>query len=153
MRLQVAVSVGLTVEQIAAAVEMSRRSVYCHFKDELATGRAKRLLANAVRLDAMAEAGNVSAAKYLHSLMMDHPESEADDDQWADVVGVNFCTKSGIWENELMAKPKRDLRAMRRAAMAGDQSAAKALLRLYGFGAIAQEIKAGKPSQPACAMP
>ena len=44
-----------------------------------------------------------------------------------------------------MAKPKRDLRAMRRAAMAGDQSAAKALLRLYGFGEIAQEIKAGKP--------
>ena len=83
---QVAVSVGLTVEQIAVAVEMSRRSVYSHFKDELATGRAKRLLANAVRLDAMAEAGNVSAAKYLHSLMMNHPESEADDDQWADVA-------------------------------------------------------------------
>ena len=84
---EVAVSVGLTVDQIAVAVEMSRRSVYSHFKDELATGRAKRLLANAVRLDAMAEAGNVSAAKYLHGLMMDGAPSETDDDdQWADVA-------------------------------------------------------------------
>lgn len=82
----VAVSIGLTVDQIAAATEMSRRSVYCHFKDELATGRAKRLLANAVRLDAAAEAGNVSAMKYLHALMMDHPSSEADEDRWADVA-------------------------------------------------------------------
>jgi AcrR family transcriptional regulator len=86
---EVAVSVGLSVDQIAAAIAMSRRSVYCHFGDELATGRAKRLLANALRLDAMAAAGNVSAAKYLHSLMMEQgPEAEtADEDQWADVVG------------------------------------------------------------------
>jgi hypothetical protein len=42
-------------------------------------------------------------------------------------------------------KPKRDLRAMRRAAMAGDQSAAKALLRLYHFDELAREIKPGKP--------
>jgi hypothetical protein len=83
---EVAVSIGLTVDQIAVAIEMSRRSIYCHFSDELATGRAKRLLANAVRLDAMAEAGNVSAAKFLHTLMMDHgPKSEADDD-WTDVT-------------------------------------------------------------------
>jgi transcriptional regulator GlxA family with amidase domain len=62
---EVGVSIGLTVDQIAAAIAMSRRTVYCHFRDELASGRAKRLLANAVRLDAMAAAGNVSAAKYL----------------------------------------------------------------------------------------
>jgi AcrR family transcriptional regulator len=85
---EVAVATGLTVDHIAAAIGMSRRTVYCHFKDELATGRAKRLLANAVRLDAAAEAGNVAAMKYLHALMMDHgPQSEAeDDDQWADVA-------------------------------------------------------------------
>lgn len=86
---EVAVSIGLSVDQIGAAIAMSRRSVYCHFSDELATGRAKRLLANALRLDAMAAAGNCSAAKYLHNLMMDHdPESEAaDEDLWEDVVG------------------------------------------------------------------
>lgn len=84
---EVGVSIGMTVDQIAAAIAMSRRSVYSHFRDELETGRAKRLLANAVRLDAMAQAGNVSAAKYLHGLMMDGAPSETDDDdQWADVA-------------------------------------------------------------------
>ena len=48
---EVAVSIGLTVEQIAAAIEIPRHSIYSHFSDELAAGRAKRLLANAVRLD------------------------------------------------------------------------------------------------------
>ena len=84
---EVAVSIGLTVDQIAAAIAMSRRTVYSHFHDELATGRAKRLLANALRLDVMAEAGNVSAAKFLHTLMMNQGlESEAADDQWTDVT-------------------------------------------------------------------
>ena len=44
-----------------------------------------------------------------------------------------------------MSKPKRDLRPMMRAARDGDHSAAKALLKLYGFGQIAAEIKPGKP--------
>ena len=48
-------------------------------------------------------------------------------------------------EHASAPKPKRDLRAMRRAAMAGDQSAAKALLRLYRFDELAREIKSGKP--------
>jgi hypothetical protein len=34
---------------------------------------------------------------------------------------------------------------MMRAARDGDHSAAKALLKLYGFGQIAAEIKPGKP--------
>jgi hypothetical protein len=34
---------------------------------------------------------------------------------------------------------------MRQAAMAGDRSAARALLRLYGFDEIAREMKPGKP--------
>ena len=97
---KVGVSIGMTVGQIASAIEMSRRSVYSHFRDELAAGRAKRLLANAVRLDAMAEAGNVSAAKYLHSLMMDHgPQSETDDDdQWLDVVGEPISAQNPKFE-------------------------------------------------------
>ena len=82
----VAVSIGMTVEQIATAIEMSRRSVYSYFRDELATGRAKRLLANALRLDTAASEGSVPAMKYLHSLMMDARAPATDDDQWADVV-------------------------------------------------------------------
>ena len=44
-----------------------------------------------------------------------------------------------------MSAPKRDLRPMMRAARDGDHSAAKALLKLYGFDQIAAEIKPGKP--------
>ena len=41
-----------------------------------------------------------------------------------------------------MPKAKRDLRQMRQAAMRGDTNAARALLRLYGFGALAAEVRA-----------
>ena len=44
-----------------------------------------------------------------------------------------------------MAKPKRDLRPMHRAAKAGDHDAARAVLKLYGFSEIAAEIKPGRP--------
>jgi hypothetical protein len=37
-------------------------------------------------------------------------------------------------------RPKRDLRAMQRAARDGDCSAARALLRLYGFDEIARQV-------------
>jgi len=43
---------------------------------------------------------------------------------------------------------KRDLRAMRQAAMAGDYGAARALLRLNDWKAIAAEIKTGQPWSP-----
>jgi hypothetical protein len=44
-----------------------------------------------------------------------------------------------------MAKPNRDLRSMRQAAMAGNHSAARELLKLYGYGEIAREIKPNHP--------
>ena len=74
-QVELAVAVGLSVDMISAAIEIPRRTVYRHFGDEIVTGRAKRLLANALRLDAMAEAGNVSAARYLHTLMLDHGQA------------------------------------------------------------------------------
>jgi hypothetical protein len=43
------------------------------------------------------------------------------------------------------AKTVRDLRL---AAMAGDHSAARALLKLYGKGELAAEIERGKPWPP-----
>ena len=66
---------------------MSRWSVYAHFKGEISSGRAKRMLANAVRLDQAADKGSVPAMKYLHSLMMAHGAQAETDDDWADVVG------------------------------------------------------------------
>ena len=50
-QVEVGVSIGLTVDQIATAVAIPRHTIYRHFSDELATGRAKRLLANAVGLE------------------------------------------------------------------------------------------------------
>ena len=44
-----------------------------------------------------------------------------------------------------LARPKRDLRAMRIAARDGDHNAAKALLRLFNFDEFAREITPGKP--------
>ena len=78
------VSIGMTADQIAVAIGLSRPTLYRIFSYELATGRSKRLLTSAARLDEMAEAGNVSAAKFLHTLMLDRGEKSetADDNEW-----------------------------------------------------------------------
>jgi hypothetical protein len=44
-----------------------------------------------------------------------------------------------------MGKVKHSLRPMRQAARAGDHSAARALLKLYGFDELAAEIKRNLP--------
>jgi hypothetical protein len=41
----------------------------------------------------------------------------------------------------MMGKSNQDLRSLRQAAMAGDHSAARHLLRLYGHERLAREIK------------
>ena len=137
-QVEVGVSIGLTVDQIATAVAIPRHTIYRHFSDELATGRAKRLLTNAVRLDAMAEAGNVSAAKFLHTLMMQQSET-VEPDPWAAVVASisesnedadNLSQNPDFGKMNGHGQPKHDLRPMRQAAMAGDHSAARALLKL-----------------------
>jgi AraC-like DNA-binding protein len=85
---QLAVAVGMSLETIADAMDMSRRTLCRTFACELAVGRAKKLLASVVRLDDLAEAGNVAACKFLHGLMMNHgdgPEAP-EDDKWAAVA-------------------------------------------------------------------
>jgi hypothetical protein len=47
-----------------------------------------------------------------------------------------------------MGSSNRELRKLRQAAMAGDQPAARALLRLYGFYALAAQVKLGSPFSP-----
>jgi hypothetical protein len=44
-----------------------------------------------------------------------------------------------------VATSKKELRLLRQAAMGGDHSAAKALLKMYGHNRLALEIKAGRP--------
>jgi hypothetical protein len=44
-------------------------------------------------------------------------------------------------ETQLMGKSNQDLRSLRQAAMAGDHSAARALLKLYGHDRLVREIK------------
>src|SRR5512139_770960 len=88
---ELAIAIGMTVDQISAVTDMARRTLYRAFKREFATGRARRMLASAARLDAMANAGNVAAAKYLHSLMLEgarKDEAAETEDDWSDVVGV-----------------------------------------------------------------
>jgi len=59
-----------------------------------------------------------------------------------------FAQKRRILEKQLMGRSKQDLRSLRQAAMRGDLSAAKALLRLYHFNELAAEIKRGFPFSP-----
>ena len=101
-----AVSIGMTVDQIAAVINMSRRTVYRVFADDLANGHARRLLRSAARLEEMAEAGNVSAAKFLHGLM-DRGRQPADD-RWADVA-ASFAESSNAEDNLAQNPEIRDL--------------------------------------------
>ena len=84
---ELAVATGMSLELIADALEISRRTLCRSFVRELACGRAKRLLAGIVRLDDLAAGGNTAAAKYLHSLMDRGDRVEAiEDDKWAAVA-------------------------------------------------------------------
>jgi hypothetical protein len=47
-----------------------------------------------------------------------------------------------------LTRVSEDLRPLRQSAMKGDHSAAKSLLRIYGFGALAAEVKPGLPFSP-----
>jgi hypothetical protein len=110
---ELAVSIGMSLEMIADAMDLSRRTLCRTFAREVAVGRAKRLLASAVRLDAMADAGNVSAAKFLHGLMMNpgnNHEAAQDDDRWDAVASrieadldcdenPNSPKKGEFWKN------------------------------------------------------
>ena len=83
-----AVAAGMSLELIADALEVSRRTLCRTFARELAIGRAKKMLENIRRLDAAAAAGNVSAMKYFHALMLDRhgPGENVGEDRWAAVA-------------------------------------------------------------------
>jgi hypothetical protein len=101
---ELAMATGMSLETIADAMEVSRRTLCRTFARELAVGRSKKLLASVVRLDDLAAAGNVSAAKYLHGLMLSHgnkPESFADDN------GPPLLAKSKLISMSRGIRPKK----------------------------------------------
>jgi hypothetical protein len=106
---ELAVATGMSLELIADALEISRRTLCRTFVRELAIGRAKKLLASIVRLDELAASGNVAACKYLHNLMDRGDRAGAiDDDKWAAVASkieadlgedANLPKNSEFWKN------------------------------------------------------
>ena len=108
-----AVAGGMSLELIADALEVSRRTLCRTFSRELAIGRAKKMLENIKRLDAAAAAGNVSAMKYFHALMLDRrsPGEDGGEDKWAAVANQieadmdaeannpNLPKNSEFWKN------------------------------------------------------
>jgi hypothetical protein len=103
----------MSLELIADALEVSRRTLGRTFTRELAVGRSKKMLENIKRLDAAAAAGNVSAMKYFHALMLDRrsPGEDGGEDKWAAVANQieadmdaeannpNLPKNSEFWKN------------------------------------------------------
>ena len=109
-QVELAVAVGMSLETIADAMEVSRRTLCRMFARELAVGRAKKMLASVVRLDDLAAKGNVGAAKYLHGLMINPGNKPEGDDKWAAVASQieadmeaeanpNLPKNSEFWKN------------------------------------------------------
>jgi hypothetical protein len=88
-----AVAIGMTREEIAAAIEMPLRSLCRTFRHELKVGRSQRLLANAVRLDRAAEEGNVAAMKALQVMMSTETPEPAEDNHW-DKIAADIAAGS-----------------------------------------------------------
>ena len=107
-QVEMGVSIGMTMDQIAIAIAIPRHTIYRHFRNELATGRAKCLLMNAVRLDKAADAGNVAAMKALHAMMERGQQSDPAHDPWAD-GSASFSESSDVEDNLLQNAEFRDL--------------------------------------------
>lgn len=67
-RVQLAIAVGMTLPEIASALDISRSSLSKLFSADIASGRAKRRLDNVCRLDRAAAAGSVAAMRTLATM-------------------------------------------------------------------------------------
>jgi IS30 family transposase len=88
VRVALAVSIGMSVAELANVLGVSKSTVERTFAPEIATGRNVKRLENALRLDRAAGKGNVSAMKALAVMMEKPPEPDAadDDSRWAHLV-------------------------------------------------------------------
>jgi hypothetical protein len=88
-RIMRGIAIGLTLEQLAAYLDMPLGSMRRTFADEIKTARTRLILDNLDRLYEAADTGNVSAMKALATMMQSPAkpqEAEEDDGHWAQVA-------------------------------------------------------------------
>ena len=93
------IAIGLTLDQLAADLDMAGRSMRRVFAQEIKTARTRLILDNLDRLHEAADNGNVSAMKALAQMMMQPraDRADADDDSaWADVSVPNLAQSAEI---------------------------------------------------------
>jgi hypothetical protein len=96
------IAIGLTLEQLAAYINLPLGTMRRVFAGEIRTARVRLILDNLDRLHEAADAGNVSAMKALARMMQPAAKSEdVEEDTWADVVDANLSRNPGFqkWEN------------------------------------------------------
>jgi len=82
------IAAGLTLEQLAADLDMACGTMRRVFASEIKTARVRLILDNLDRLHEAADSGNVSAMRELARMMQPRahdPEDTEDDDAWSDV--------------------------------------------------------------------
>jgi hypothetical protein len=88
-RLMRGIAIGLTLEQLAADIDMPLGTMRRSFADEIKTARTRLILDNLDRLHEAADAGNVSAMKALATMMQPATKAqdvEEENDHWAQVA-------------------------------------------------------------------
>jgi hypothetical protein len=102
-RLMRGIAIGLTMQQLAADLDVSMSTVRRAFAAEIKTARVRLILDNLDRLHEAADGGNVSAMKALAQMMQPRGtdlEDTEDDDAWADLVpNLNGNSEIQKWEN------------------------------------------------------
>ncbi len=68
-KVMLASAAGVSDDDIARAVGCSDVTLRKHFREELKTGRARKMVENLVRLERAAKKGNVTAMKHLDQKM------------------------------------------------------------------------------------
>ena len=89
-QVELAVAIGMSLEQIADCFELSRRTLCRVFVRELAVGQSKKLLENIVRLDQAAQDGNTAAIKAMIALIDRDERPEAVETSHWDTVAAEI---------------------------------------------------------------
>jgi hypothetical protein len=83
-RIMRGIAIGLTLEELAADIDVPLGTMRRVFATEIRLGRVRSILENLERLHKAASAGNVSAMKALARMMRVEPAENGD--TWADVI-------------------------------------------------------------------
>jgi hypothetical protein len=83
------IAIGLTLEQLAADLDMACGTMRRVFASEIKKARVRLILDNLDRLHTAADDGSVTAMRELARMMQPRrsdPEDTEEDDNWADVI-------------------------------------------------------------------